>query len=106
MTTKAKLKKKTFKMTTLCFYPCHIYVHAPTKAEAIKILEDKDQWHLVEQEHDIANHQFDSFYVEDIKEFKGRRPRKNRETLTQSELSGVWEDNKEGLSENMPDESE
>jgi len=99
-------EKKTFMLTTLCYYPCHIYVDATTKAEAVKILEDKDRWHLAEQEHDIANYQFDTFYVEDLKEFKGRRFKNWKNTLNQSQLTGVYPENREGLDENMPEDDD
>ena len=97
----AKKKNKTFHIKTLCYYPCDIFIPADSKQEAIEIINDKDRWHLVETEHRIEEHQFDTFYVEDMKEFKGRRDRKRKNHLTESELSEVYPDNAEGLKENI-----
>lgn len=98
-----KKKDKTFHIKTLCYYPCDIFIPAKTKKEAMEILEDKDRWHLVETEHRIEEHQYDTFYVEDIKEFKGRRDRKGVKHLKESEISNVYPDNSEGLKEKIDD---
>ena len=97
----SKNKKKTFHIKTLCYYPCDIFIPAENKKEAIEILNDKDRWHLVETEHRIEEHQYDTFYVEDIKEFKGRRDRKRKNHLTEKEISGVYSENSEGLKDKI-----
>tara|TARA_R110002012_G_scaffold256493_1_gene436683 strand:- start:588 stop:911 length:324 start_codon:yes stop_codon:yes gene_type:complete len=97
-------KKKTYHIRTLCYYPCDIFIPADNKQEAIALINDKDKWHMVEQDHHIEDHQFDTFYVEDLKEFQGKRDIKRKTSYNQSEITNVYSDNNEGLSDRMPSE--
>jgi len=94
-------KKKTFHLRTLAYYPVDLFIEAPNKQEAIKMLENIDSFQDIDQEHNIDEWSFDTFYNEDIREFKRKRKRKTRTALTQAEMSNVYKDNKEGLEQTI-----
>ena len=64
----------------------------------------KKKTYHIRQDHHIEDHQFDTFYVEDLKEFQGKRDRKRKTSYNQSEITNVYSDNNEGLSDRMPSE--
>lgn len=94
-------KKKTFHLRTLAYYPVDLFIEADSKNEAINKLENMDSFQEIEQEHNVAEWQFDNFYNEDIKEFEGRRKIKTRTALNRDEMTAIYTNNMEGLDENM-----
>jgi hypothetical protein len=73
----------------------------PSIYERLPIIQNIDAFQDIDQEHNIDEWSFDTFYNEDIREFKGKRKRKTRTALTQAEMSNVYKDNKEGLEQTI-----
>ena len=95
MASKKQKKLKTFELDCVVQYPCRLSIKASSKQEAMEMMEDKDKWHLVSQDHDLANWKFLDFYIEDLKEKPKKTATKPGE-LTKDQLYQVFKDN-EGL---------
>lgn len=77
--TSTRKQSKTFELNTYAFYPVRLSIKASSKKEAMTMLDNKDAWHLVKQDHNICGRDFSTWYVEDIKEVPKKTTRKKNE---------------------------